>query len=259
MKNNWFITVDAESDVIAEGMRVLSELRDSVEAGTGTTMPITWFVRFQRGWTESVKNEDVAFFEAPLTRHYDGFKLALPLLTALAARGDEIGWHYHAYNYVHRDDLSHDHRIAILRADMRRCVGDVRVRYPMFDIRSFRFGWFFVPDLEIYDTLNELGITADASFRSKNTGKPVQEFDASYLAPPVDGIAAYRGVTLFPNDRTVLIHDWNVIAHDFGWSVYDTDKAEAQRQSFRCKLAEVATAIADSGSKAITYSGYLGQ
>ncbi len=227
----YFVTVDAETEVICEGVQTISEIRQEIEEEMGIKIPIVWFVRFQRGWTESVKNDSVEYFEGPLTRFYDGFELATSQFLALQERGDEIAWHYHAYNYVHRCDLAHETRMAILRADLIRCAREMRTRHPYFNIQSFRFGWFFIPDYAIYQTLKEIGLKADASIHPEKRGK-VANSVADYLPPLVTKIKEIDGMWLFPKMKTFLIHDWNVVPHQLGWTSQNEQSAQLMRTEF---------------------------
>ena len=116
LNNHYFITIDAETDVISEGIQIISGIRDEIEKRENIKIPLVWFVRFQRTWDEYVKNDSARYFKNNVAKGFDGFELAKPQLRELCKRGDEIGWHYHAYNYVHQDDLSHATRMEILEA-----------------------------------------------------------------------------------------------------------------------------------------------
>jgi hypothetical protein len=247
-----FVTVDAETEVIREGIDVITELREQVEEREGIRIPITWFVRFQRDWNDYFEDEPEAF-ERPVRNAYDGFALAHDQLLELGARGDEIGWHYHANNWVYRDDLSHATRLANLRADLASCARELRARYPEFPVRSFRFGWFLVPDYSIYDLFEELGITRDASIDPREEGHPVPESSARYLEPLVNEPTRMGTVTLFPRLDTVLLHDWTVVAHDFGWSHADADQADAHRVEFVEELQQIAGRLKRDGGQFLTY------
>ena len=252
-----FVTVDAESDVIREGIRTISGLRDKVEAKTRHRIPIVWFVRFQRAWSEYVENESPVYFERQYGDGFDGFALAKRQLLELRGRGDEIGWHYHAYNYVHRDDLSHGTRMRILESDLRSCAEGLRRLHPEFPVRSFRFGWFFVPDYGIFETLRAVGITCDASVRpSRAEGTRVQEFASTYLRPLASEPTVLNGLGLFPFEMTSLIHDWTVVPHDFGWSSATWWHARIQRRRFARELSSAAARLEASGGAFRTYETF---
>lgn len=248
-----FVTVDAESDVIEKGIRIISELRDEVEARAKVRIPLVWFVRFQRRFSEYVKNDSVEMFEGPVTEGYDGFALARGQLLEHLRRGDEVGWHYHAYNYVYRDDLSHATRLAILRADLTSCARELRRAHPDFPVRSLRFGWFFVPDYGLYDHLRGLGIVRDASIDPQRGEQPVGPFATRYLRPLVKAPARIEGVTLFPFSKTVMIHDWTVVAHDFGWRRLDEPEAADRRKWFVNTLVAIAARLKQADGEFLTY------
>ena len=122
MNKQFFLTVDAETGVIAEGIKVISEIRDEVERQLEMKIPIVWFIRFQREWTEYIQNNSVEYFKKPLLNGFNGFEMTQSQLPSLIKRGDEIGWHYHAYNYVERDDLDHSTKLEILKTDLVSCM-----------------------------------------------------------------------------------------------------------------------------------------
>ncbi len=45
-----FVTIDAETDVIQDGIRIISTIREKVEAREKVRIPLVWFVRCQRAW-----------------------------------------------------------------------------------------------------------------------------------------------------------------------------------------------------------------
>jgi hypothetical protein len=251
-ENHYFVTVDAESEVILEGVRAISAIRDEVQTRLNVKVPITWFVRFQRTWSESVNNDSPRYFQDRFKRGFDGFELAKQILSELRAQGDEIGWHYHAYNYVHRPDLTHALRIEILKADLLSCARELSARHPDFAIRTFRFGWFFVPDYEIFSTLKEIGIRADASVHPTRTGN-VLNFKAKYLPPITDSIKNIDGLDVFPCSNTLLIHDWNVVPHQFDWASLDHAAAGHNRDDFKNALLAAAAALAGEQGDFLTY------
>jgi hypothetical protein len=252
MRPYCFVTVDAETEVIESGMSVIAELRELVERRESIRIPFTWFVRFQRDW-EDYLDADVTTFQRPVTRGYDGFTLAKEQLAALIRRGDEIGWHYHAHNWVCRDDLSTATRLEILRADLASCWRELRKRHPDLTIASFRFGWFFVPDYAIYRDLAEFGLTRDASIDPGCLGRPVASSSASFLRPPVTAPEEFEGLTLFPRSETIVVHDWSVVAHDFGWSRADDRKAFVNRLELIAELQKIAVRLKRDGGEFLTY------
>lgn len=256
MSSHFFVTIDAETDVIQTGIRVISGIRDRIEAQENLRIPLVWFVRFQRGWTEYVESDSAEALQGPLTNLFDGFALAHKDLLELQARGDEIGWHYHAYNYVHRDDLSHATKLKILQADLTSCARELRRQHPEFSIETFRFGWFFVPDYAIYDTLKPLGITRDASIRPGRDGQPVGNFSVRYLPALVAEPTAMNGLTLFPFSKTICLHDWTLVSHDLGWSRLDDHEATAKQRGFTTELAETAARVKRGGGAFFTYETF---
>lgn len=256
MSSHFFVTVDAETDVILTGIRVISEIRDQIEVQEKVRIPLVWFVRFQRGWTEYVNADSAEALQEPVTTGFDGFALAREELLDLQARGDEIGWHYHAYNYAHRDDLSHATKLKILQADLTSCGRELRRRHPDFRVRSFRFGWFFVPDYAIYDTLKALDITRDASMRPGRDGQRVGDFSVRYLRPLAAEPTAMDGLTLFPFAQTLCLHDWTLVTHDFSWSRLDDHEVATKRREFTTELAATACRLKRSGGAFHTYETF---
>ncbi|MBI3799222.1 MAG: hypothetical protein HY268_19945 [Deltaproteobacteria bacterium] len=186
---------------------------------------------------------------------FDGFALAAPQFKELRDGGDEIGWHYHAYNYVHRDDLDHATKLAILEADLEVCAGALQARHPDFHITSFRFGWFFVPDYTLYATLQKVGITIDASVRL-DSRVTVGPFKTKYLPPITQSPARVGGISCFPFSQTLLVHDWNVVAHDLGWSRRDAAGAAAHQAWWRDSIVSAAAELKREGGVFSTYAGF---
>jgi hypothetical protein len=234
--SRFFLTVDAETEVIEDGIRAVSRLRDEAEARHQVAIPITWFVRFQRAWGTYVENDDPAAFEDPPEDVYDGFDLARQTLRELRDRGDEIAWHYHAYNYVHRDDLSHAVRLRILENDLRACAAALRRKHPDLPIESFRFGWFFVPDYALFDTLASIGITRDASVHPGLAGRSVAGTPVRFLEPLATAPTRIAGLSVFPFVHTLLLHDWSLVAHDLGWTRKTRAEAWLARRRFALDL-----------------------
>ena len=254
----YFVTVDAESVCIPEGVETIDALRADVERAFGIAIPIVWFVRFQRNWNDDMAGTGPAHYEAEPQAPFDGFAQAEERFRSLQERGDEIGWHYHAHSYVHKTDLSHTTRIAMLDQDLRACARAIRRCYATFDVRSFRFGWFFVPDYRLYRTLSEVGIEADASTKYDDE-RQVATFDAKYL-PPIPALPRdYDGVRLFPHRNVILIHDWNVVVHEVSWRKYTQGEARRGRDQFKAQLQEMASAVVSRDRRFATYRSATAQ
>ena len=204
-----------------------------------------------------MQSETVDFFTGPITRFYDGFDLAARQLVAFQDRGDEIGWHYHAYNYIYRPDLDHDSRIKILGADLISCANEIKARHPHFTIQSFRFGWFFIPDYAIFQTLKESGIRADASIDPQQQGT-VADSTVCYPEPLVKTIKEVDGMWFFPRSaQTLFIHDWTVVPHQFGWRSQHEQDAMIMRTKFRQTLASAVEEAKRNGQHFTSYHDYL--
>ena len=255
MKNYHIMTIDAEDSVtLNEGIKLISALRDEVERSEAITIPLVWFVRFQRTWGEYLEIDSAAYFEGPVETAFDAYELAKAELLTMRDRGDEIGWHYHAYGYVHREDLSQDTRLEILRADLVACGLELRARHPEFDVRSFRFGWFFIPDYSLFQSLGRAGIRIDASVDpSREEGRRVAKFRSTYLAPITTTPRMLDGVCLVPFCKTSLIHDWSVVPHEVSWRSHDESAARDHRRRFMANLTEVARDLKATGGMFITY------
>ncbi len=252
----YFLTVDTETDLMEAGNAAISRIRDEVAEAYGISIPIVWFVRFQRGWQETVDNDSINFFRGPLGRHFDGFQLAKSQLKAFQARGDEIAWHYHAYNYTERKDLSHDHRIDLLKADLESCSAVFRERHVEFDIQSFRFGWYLIPDYEIFTCLKGLGINADASINPLKAGK-MHSSGVKFLPARFTEITGKNGMYFFPKIKTMSLHDWELVPHDFGWTSQGVSEAEKRQQEFKRRLSDMAESALGKDGRFITYLEYL--
>jgi hypothetical protein len=256
MNNRYFITIDAETALLPKGIQIIADIREEVEGKQRLKIPLVWFVRFQRSWGEYVNYAAADYFAGPVTARFDGFELAKSQLIELARRGDEIGWHYHAYNYVHRDDLSHATRIEILKADLVACANELRTRHPCFRIRTFRFGWFFVPDYGIFDVLSAIGISSDASVRLSHGGRNVANFTSKYLPPITTSPRRIGKLAVFPYDKTLLIHDWSVVAHEFVWSSLNEPGAVRNRELFRNNIVTIASDLNGTGGAFSTYETF---
>ena len=252
-----FATEDVETELIPQGIHAISTIRDRVEREEHTPLPIVWFVRFQRTWTEYVKVASPRYFAGAFGDVFDGFALAKPELRRLQARGDEIGWHYHAYNYVHRDDLSHQRKIAILRADLTACQAEIARRHAELEIHTFRFGWFFVPDYALFRTLRDGRIRVDASIQPDRGGRRVATFKTTYLPPITRSPRKISGVWFVPFARTSLVHDYEVVAHDLGWTRRDEDQASHRRGELEATLRRAARDLRDAGGRFLTYARIL--
>jgi hypothetical protein len=250
----FFVTIDAETAVIEEGVRVISDIREGVEARERIRIPLVWFVRFQRDFSDYVENDSAEAFADFPNRGFDGFAAARQLLVELRSRGDEIGWHYHAYSYVHRHDLDHATRLEILRTDLDSCARELQSRHRDFAISSFRFGWCFVPDYAIYEHLTRLGISRDASIDPRHReGDRVKTFSSTYLRPLVTRPARIKALSLFPCVQTLLLHDWNVVAHTFSWSRMNEREAAAKQNEFANDLVSIAARLKADGGSFSTY------
>lgn len=253
LDQRYFLTVDAESAVIAEGVQAISSLRSEVERELDTKIPIVWLVRFQRSWGEYVSNQPPEYFRSPPRKVFDGFELARTQLSDMMRRGDEIGWHYHAYHYVHHPELSHHERISSLLFDLEACHNELRERHPCFDIRSFRFGWFFIPDYRVFGKLKALGIDSDASVRPERYGKKVARFATSFLAPITEHPRELGGMTFFPFRRTLSLHDWTLVPHQFSWRTLSERQARENRKGFKRKLMKRTVRLQETGGCFSTY------
>ncbi len=248
-----FVTVDAETHHIREGIDAACAVRERVEAKQRIEIPVTWFIRFQRTWDEYVQIDAADYFSGPITEGFDGFELAKPQLLRLRKRGDEIGWHYHAYSYVHRDDLSHEKKIAILGADLAACGAEIRRRHREFEIQSFRWGWFFVPDYSLFAFLNDVGVRIDASIRPQMAGRKVQKFNATHPASITDVPRKIGGTWFVPFASTSLIHDYNMVAHDLGWSAQDEQQTAQSRADLETSLSAIAKQLRVANGAFLTY------
>lgn len=246
------MTVDAESELIPQGLDTIAGIRDEVEQAHGVRLPIVWFLRFQRGWDETLAPNVASDVPAAPHRVFDGFELAGRRLSDLVERGDEVGWHYHAYHYVHRRELDPAVRLAVLAADLRCCAGELRSRHGALKVSSFRFGWLFVPDPQLFATLAEIGIEVDASVDPARAGHPVADFPIQH--PPAAAVTpTFLGSLLvYPRFQTLLIHDWTVLPHDLGWSRRDEPEAAAAVDKFRNGLSAIARDVR-SGGEVTTY------
>ena len=246
-----FLTVDAETPVIAEGVRTLSAIRSEVQRETGIPIPLTWFVRFQRRWDDY--NHRLL---PPPDGWFDGFELLGPLVNELSNQGDEIGWHYHAYHYVAHPDVPHADRIAVLQDDLARCARAMRERHPGLEVTAFRFGWFFVPDRCLYRTLNELGLTVDASARPDLDGHPVSSFEIPHPPAVVRQPGIVDGVLCVPYQRTWNWHDWSLVAHDFSWHQMSHQEARRAQADFRRALRRIVEKARAQDGRFTTYADF---
>ena len=86
----------------------------------------------------------------------------------------------------------------------------------------------------------------------------VASIDPGCSGGPVPGSAATAptrigGLTLFPRTHTVLLHDWTVVAHEFGWSRAEADEAVARRLGFVEELKAIAARLERDGGEFFTY------
>lgn len=254
---DYFITVDAETDCIPQGVLVLSQMRDEVEQKLGRKVPLVWFVRFQRRTKEDTTVNSLAEMTDPPRELFDGYSLAKDTLLSLQARGDEIGWHYHAYHFTYRPELPREDRLAYLHADLRICARELRRKHPELAVRSFRFGWFFAPDYSVYKTLGKVGIRCDASTRDEPNRKlkrKIQGNEHRFLEP-LDGLPrVVDGVCLFSYARTIFTHDYNAIPHDLRWRASSAAEAAAKRQEFQEQMTELVADAVQNGGNVTTYT-----
>lgn len=249
-----FATVDAESVCIPGGVEILARMRDEIEQQSGTAIPMVWFVRFQRRWNDEVWKDTPDLFTRPPAEAFDGFELGKDQFMALQDRGDEIGWHYHANNFAYRPELDRATRLEILHTDLRVCAQGLREKHPEFAVGSFRFGWFFVPDYSVYSTLNDVGITCDASIRP-DSGRTLRlpSFEVERLTP-LEGLPrVLHGVCVFPFERTILTHDWSVIPHEFEWRTWDAAQAKQGQQKYRKEMLDLARRAQQNRGHITTY------
>jgi hypothetical protein len=247
----YFLTVDAETPVIVEGVRALAAIRTEVQRETGIPIPFTWFVRFQRRW------DDYNHPVLPASEDwFDGFELLGPLVHELSSQGDEIGWHYHAYHYVAHRDMPHADRIAVLQADLARCAKAMRERHPRLEVAAFRFGWFFVPDHCLYRTLNALGLTVDASARPDRDGHSVSNFGIPHTPAVVRQPGIVDGVLCVPYERTWNWHDWSLVAHDLSWHRMSNQEAARAQEEFRHALRRIVAKARARDGRFTTYADF---
>ncbi len=252
----YFVTVDTETKLLEAGNAAISRIRDEVAEEYGISIPIVWFVRFQRGWQETVSNDSIEFFRGPLGRHFDGYQLAKSQFMAFQARGDEIAWHYHAYNYLQAKHLSHEERIDLLVADLECCGNAFRERHPEFDIQSFRFGWYFIPDYKIFSCLKKLGINADASVNPHKSGE-VSSSGIDFLPPRYSEITVENQLWFFPKIKTISLHDWELVPHDFGWTSQGETDAQKRQIEFKENLSRMTESALRKNARFMTYRDYL--
>jgi hypothetical protein len=253
MPTRYFVTIDAETEVLADGIAAANTIRERVERTYKVRIPIVWFIRFQRTFTESVEKDSLEYFSRPMDRCFDGFALGKRQLREFQARGDEIAWHYHAYNYVYRDDLSHEHKLALLRADLLVCGAEMARRYPEFEMRSFRFGWCFIPDYSLYPLLNRIGIRIDASVRIDRGGKKMGKFNVCHPPSITQVPKQIDGTWFVPVTRPYIAHDHELVAHHFDWSVQDEEQASRMRDAFEAEVVRIACEARTTGASFATY------
>jgi len=258
LRNSYVVTIDAENrTTLTEGISIISKIRDEIERSEAIRIPLVWFVKFQRTWDEYLGIDTPAYFADPVDTAFDGFEIANAELRSMRDRGDEIGWHYHATGYVHRQDLAHERRVEILRADLVSCGAAIRRRHPEFDVRSFRFGWFFVPDYSVFSSLFEAGIRVDASVDPlKREGDKVARHESTYLAPLTETPLVLDGVCLVPFAKTILTHDWSVVPHEVCWRSHDEATALRSRGRFTAEVTKAARELHSTGASFITYAPF---
>ena len=70
-----FLTIDAETELIREGVQTISDIRKGVEKELGVYIPIIWFVRFQHSWRTTLNYADPSHIEGDYKDIFDGFGL----------------------------------------------------------------------------------------------------------------------------------------------------------------------------------------
>jgi hypothetical protein len=81
----------------------------------------------------------------------------------------------------------------------------------------------------------------------------VASSSASFLRPLVTAPEEFEGLTLFPRSETIVVHDWSVVAHDFGWSRADDRKVFVNRLEFIAELQKIAVQLKRDGGEFLTY------
>lgn len=119
-------------------------------------------------------------------------------------------------------------------------------------MRAFRFGWYFAPDYELYRTLHQTGIRADASNKYQEQER-VSIYQARYLPPVPDLPREVHGVRLFPHRNVLLIHDWNVVPHDMPWHAQGEAESEIARERLRADLRKMAETVARGEGRFATF------
>ena len=100
--------------------------------------------------------------------------------------------------------------------------------------------------------MSDLGIEADASIRYDDEHQ-VATCDTKSL-PPIPALPRdYDGVRLFPHRNVILIHDWNVVAHEVSWRKYTQAEARRCRDQFKAQPQEMASAVVSSDRRFATY------
>lgn len=214
IKNNKkfaIFTIDAETEEgIPEGVSYISRLRDKLELEYKIDIPLVWFVKYEE--------------------NFDGYGLDVSLWKCLEERGDEIGWHYHAQHYCQRPDLTEKEKLSKYKTDLKKYFPEIKSKYP-FRIKSFRAGWFLLPNFTLLDILNQIGIKIDSSVHLEEQGKEYSDtcpskFKILYeknINEPTMIKGVYEVPKISSNNSSDLLqfvftHDWAVIDHCFDWS-----------------------------------------
>lgn len=189
------ITVDAESKKIPEGIERISAIRDVLEKKYNTKIPITWFVKYDN--------------------NFDGFDLALDKWLEFEKRDDEIGWHYHAASF--RKEISYDSALNETARDLLTLFPLIKNKYN-FNIESFRFGWFFIPNFSLFNILKASGIKSDASYcdwaidTEYYSGRIKISYDRVINKPQyTNSLFEVPNIVNSKYARVILVHDWTLI------------------------------------------------
>lgn len=112
-----------------------------------------------------------------------------------------------------------------------------------------------MPDYEIFHTLRDVGIRADASVKPASMGRAANS-QVNYPPPVTTSIKNISGIYVFPFSQTYLIHDWNVTSHQFGWSSLDSRRAALNREDFKDALLNITIVLRGHGGEFLTYQTF---
>jgi hypothetical protein len=60
----------------------------------------------------------------------------------------------------------------------------------------------------------------------------------------------------FPFSKTLLLHDWNVVSHELGWSRLDDAGALLNQETFKETIVQSALALRPAGGRFLTYQTF---